>query len=130
MNKKLKSEILKLGLRKEIGKWVRDGCKQKSVNNKKSSCEVCSSKEKLNLHHCYTVTSLFKKYLSNFSRDDFIDRQEFYSLYEKELSNPEYQLTLCSSCHRKLHDKFGYNLISEKQVIKQKEYILKMKGRY
>lgn len=90
-------------------KWVRD--KAKSHYNKDSNCRACDTTEELQFHHFNSVTQLWNIWLKKYKivansdeevkavRDRFIEEHQ-YELYEATV-------TLCKSCHDRLHKVYG-----------------------
>lgn len=91
-------------------KYIRD--RAKSRYTKGTECEICGTKEQLQLHHLNTIDLLWEKWARTNNivinsvddilavRDDFIAAHE-YELYEAVA-------TLCKICHNeKLHKIYG-----------------------
>lgn len=90
-------------------KHIRDGIK--SNYKKDCKCAICSTDEKLELHHYTTVSVLFKNYVEEhkipIDTDEEVRemRQAFYDTYWYELV--DYTVTLCEKHHRELHSIYG-----------------------
>jgi|TARA_R100001443_G_scaffold110913_1_gene123195 hypothetical protein len=90
-------------------KHIRDGIK--SNYKKDCKCAICSTEEKLELHHYTTVSTLFKNYVEEHNIPVDTDeevramRDDFYKMYWYELV--DYTVTLCEEHHRKLHSIYG-----------------------
>lgn len=90
-------------------KHIRDGIK--SNYKKDCKCAICSTDEKLELHHYTTVSILFKNYVEEHNIPVDTDeevramRDDFYKMYWYELV--DYTVTLCEAHHRQLHSIYG-----------------------
>lgn len=90
-------------------KYVRDRAKSKYV--KGSQCEICGVEENLDFHHYYTMTILFKNWLTKKGYvinevDDILSiRDEFIAEEEDKIYSQT--VTLCHSHHMKLHSIYG-----------------------
>lgn len=86
-------------------KHIRDGIK--SNYSKKECCEICGTKDDLELHHYHTVSLLLKNYAAEngipISTDDEVlaMRDDFYQVFWHELV--EDTVTLCNTHHVRLH---------------------------
>lgn len=100
---------------RNIIRAVRDGCK--SQYEKKEYCERCGAKEELVFHHFHTVSLVVERFLvgrEGLPLDEF--RPAIYAAHRRELI--EDGVTLCVSCHHKLHKIYGMKpslLTAEKQ---------------
>ena len=91
-------------------KYIRDGCKAKY--DKGTECNICKTKEELQLHHYTTMTLLWEKYkkengiVINDVEDIKRERDIFVSEYPKEIY--EDTVTLCKFHHMdRLHKIYG-----------------------
>lgn len=91
---------------REFVKFIRDRAKARYV--KDSECYLCGTNESLELHHIYSISRLFRKWLTDNNItvntvDDILDvRDAFIEQHEKELYKDV--LTLCKKHHKQLHD--------------------------
>lgn len=80
----------------------------------KDCCYICGVKDKLELHHLYSVSELFslwcgqrKIVIQQLTEEDMFKlRIDFAVDCEKELAN-EHLVTLCNSHHKRLHMIYG-----------------------
>jgi len=92
-------------------KYVRDFIKKEY--KLRDECYICKSSEKLELHHLYSVSELFRqwcldnKIYSIDSVEEITDyRVKFSKDYRQELSHDNLY-TLCSKHHKQLHTIYG-----------------------
>lgn len=92
-------------------KFIRDYIKKDY--EKDSSCYVCGAKEKLELHHLYSLSEVFNEWcLQNKITDQQIEkdilelRKTFYSDCFDKLCNKNL-VTLCKQHHLNLHTIYG-----------------------
>lgn len=101
-----------VSLKREIVKWVRDYIKKDYI--KSTECYVCGSKEKLELHHIYSLSDLWNKWCKKNNIDQSsITEAEVISLRtifkedcREELSSINL-MTLCQAHHKLLHQIYG-----------------------
>ncbi len=91
-------------------KYVRDRAKSRYVKDDK--CYVCGPVEELlDFHHFHTVDVLFDKWIKEkgiklTTADDVIAvRDDFINEHSHEMF--EDAVTICRSCHKKLHSIYG-----------------------
>jgi len=119
-------------LQRESVKYIRDYIK-KSYKTK-DCCFICDSKEKLELHHIYSLSDLFSSWCKENNIKDITTSDEIKELRvrfqkdtEEKLSNDNLY-TLCKKHHLKLHNIYGqaYSLFTAEKV---KRWLLKMKDK-
>lgn len=87
-------------------KYVRDLAK--SSYKKGDYCEICGSKTDLEFHHYYSMTALLEKWIlqKGYKEEDIISvREEFIAEHTTHIY--EDTVTLCKTCHKKLHKIYG-----------------------
>ena len=96
-------------LKRTVYRYIRDGIKSNYVY--KECCEICGTKEDLELHHPNTVSLLFdefckKRGISVSTEDEVLAiREDFYKEHWFELV--EDVMTLCNTHHKALHKVYG-----------------------
>lgn len=94
-------------LKREVIKYVRD--RTKSQYTIGESCEICKTKDKLELHHYYTISLLVEKWIDvkKYKPEDVLDwRDEFINEHKRELYDEV--VTLCNYHHQqRLHNIYG-----------------------
>jgi len=92
-------------------KYIRDYIKKDY--KPRDECYVCKCKDKLELHHMYSISQLFEVWCSanGISEVDSVDaikdiRVKFYNDEFSKLSN-ENLYTLCKVHHERLHNIYG-----------------------
>lgn len=98
-------------LKRNCIKYVRDYIKREY--KLRDCCYICGSEEKLELHHLYSVSELFNKWLDqNGIRS--VDTEEQILEYRvrfaedcADLLAHEHLYTLCSAHHKRLHNIYG-----------------------
>lgn len=97
------------GLLRDPIKYIRD--RAKARYKKGTQCEICGTTEKLDFHHYYTMTALFRKWCKDNKKsvktvDDILEiRDQFISDEEDKVYNQT--VTLCHDHHMKLHGVYG-----------------------
>jgi hypothetical protein len=87
-------------------KWIRDLNKRKI--HREEFCAICSTTDKLEVHHYHTVSLLVDKWLriSGKREIDVLEwREEFIEEHYHQLITDV--VTLCSKHHKHLHSIFG-----------------------
>jgi 5-methylcytosine-specific restriction endonuclease McrA len=92
-------------------KYIRDYIKKDYKI--RDECYICKSKEKLELHHIYSISQLFENWCmtNNIKEVDSVDiiknlRVKFYEDEFHRLSNDNLY-TLCKVHHERLHNIYG-----------------------
>jgi hypothetical protein len=92
-------------------KYIRDYIKKDYKI--RDECYICKSKEKLELHHIYSISQLFENWCmtNNIKEVDSVDiikdlRVKFYEDEFNRLSNDNLY-TLCKVHHERLHNIYG-----------------------
>ena len=90
-------------------KHVRD--KAKSLYNKGTQCEICSTKEELEFHHYHTLTPLWEKWVKE-NKISIITDEDVLAVRDKFIEEKHEELyvqavTLCKTHHSKLHSVYG-----------------------
>ena len=93
-------------LKRDLTKYVRD--RAKARYEKGESCHICGSKEELDFHHFYSVTTLLNNWVAKNGvnpeevmewRDRFIEEHKV-EMYDETV-------TLCHKHHLQLHSIYG-----------------------
>lgn len=118
------------GMKRTKYKYIRDGIK--SNYKYAECCEVCSTKDDLELHHPNTVSLLFDtwcqtKGIDPSTKEEILEvRSQFYEDHWYELVDDV--MTLCSTHHKSLHKVYGSQPpLSTAQ--KQREWVKRIKDR-
>ena len=98
-------------LKREKVKYIRDFIKKDY--KLRDCCYICNSTNKLELHHLYSVSELFRLWSLTNKVPDSLTVQEIKQLriafaedYATELSNDNL-FTLCDIHHKQLHNVYG-----------------------
>ena len=81
----------------------------------KDKCYICGSKEKLELHHLFSVSQLFEQWCSENKVTEINTVEKITSLREifavdcKESLDHHNLYTLCKTHHQRLHNIYGQN---------------------
>lgn len=95
-----------MALKRDVVKYIRD--KAKSNYKIDTECYICSHCENLQFHHYYSISELVHDWVNLYSvdPDKVLDwRQQFIEEHSIELYKTT--VTLCESCHSKLHRVYG-----------------------
>ena len=104
-------------------KYIRDYIKKEYKYDE--SCYICGSKEKLELHHIYSISELFHHWCKENKIDRIDDveyiksiRIKFKEDYKEYLDNTNLY-TLCNFHHSLLHNLYGqvYPISFDKKII-------------
>ena len=94
-------------------KYIRDYIKKDY--KLKDKCYICGSKEKLELHHLFSVSQLFEQWCSENKVTEINTVEKITSLREifavdcKESLDHHNLYTLCKTHHQRLHNIYGQN---------------------
>ena len=94
-------------------KYIRDYIKKDY--KLKDKCYICGSKEKLELHHLFSVSQLFEQWCSENKVTEIDTVEKITSLSEifavdcKESLDHHNLYTLCKTHHQRLHNIYGQN---------------------
>ena len=81
----------------------------------KDKCYICGSKEKLELHHLFSVSQLFEQWCSEnkVTEIDTVEKitslREIFAVDCKESLDHHNLYTLCKTHHQRLHNIYGQN---------------------
>ena len=98
-------------LKRYFTKYLRDYCKSRYA--KDSKCYICESTKELNFHHYQTVSVLVNSWLKKnglnitTAEEAYLHREAFEEEHQTEMY--EDAVTLCKTCHQKLHSIYGRN---------------------
>ena len=90
-------------------KYVRDRAKSRYI--KDTNCYVCGIGGSLDFHHFYTVDVLFDNWLKT-NKIEVETVEDIIAVRDKFIEEHEYEMfdfavTLCKSCHKRLHTVYG-----------------------
>ena len=94
-------------------KYIRDYIKKDY--KLKDKCYICDSKEKLELHHLFSVSQLFEQWCSEnkVTEIDTVEKitslREIFAVDCKESLDHHNLYTLCKTHHQRLHNIYGQN---------------------
>ena len=94
-------------------KYIRDYIKKDY--KLKDKCYICGSKEKLELHHLFSVSQLFEQWCSEnkVTEIDTVEKitslREIFAVDCKESLDHHNLYTLCKTHHQRLHNIYGQN---------------------
>ena len=94
-------------------KYIRDYIKKDY--KLKDKCYICGSKEKLELHHLFSVGQLFEQWCSEnkVTEIDTVEKitslREIFAVDCKESLDHHNLYTLCKTHHQRLHNIYGQN---------------------
>jgi hypothetical protein len=94
-------------------KYIRDYIKKDY--KLKDKCYICGSEEKLELHHLYSVSQLFKQWCSEnkVTEIDTVEKitslREIFAVDCRESLDHHNLYTLCKTHHQRLHNIYGQN---------------------
>ena len=94
-------------------KYIRDYIKKDY--KLKDKCYICNSKDKLELHHLFSVSQLFKQWCSEnkVTEIDTVEKitslREIFAVDCKESLDHHNLYTLCKTHHQRLHNIYGQN---------------------
>ena len=94
-------------------KYIRDYIKKDY--KLKDKCYICGSKEKLELHHLFSVSQLFKQWCfeNKVTEIDTVEKitslREIFAVDCKESLDHHNLYTLCKTHHQRLHNIYGQN---------------------
>lgn len=120
-------------LKRDEVKYVRDYAK--NLYKRDTKCYICDSEEKLEFHHFYSITTLWRTWLSNVKGISVVNtlgqmidlRDEFVKAHKKELY--EEVVTLCSIHHDSLHRIYGHSPLPT-SAEKQRTWCALQKDKY
>ena len=104
-------------------KYIRDYIKKEYKYD--TCCYICGSKDKLELHHVYSISELFQRWCKENKIDKIEDvayikeiRIKFKEDYDEYLSSKNL-FTLCNFHHALLHNLYGqvYPISFDKKII-------------
>lgn len=93
-------------LKRDIIKYVRDRAKSGYI--KGTSCRICGSTEKLDLHHFHSLSPLLYRWMkaNKLQPEDIVSfRDRFIEEHKDELY--KHVVTLCHEHHLRLHSIYG-----------------------
>ena len=102
-------------------KYIRDYIKKDY--KLKDKCYICGSKEKLELHHLFSVSQLFEQWCSEnkVTEIDTVEKitslREIFAVDCKESLDHHNLYTLCKTHHQRLHNIYGQNYSNHLWVI-------------
>lgn len=112
-------------------KHVRN--KIKSQYTTEDECYICGAKDQLEFHHLKCLSVESQKLLRTRGKikypnegDSDFDELVWFIAKHDEIINPEFFFTLCKTCHKELHSRYGQNYVAWKPVAK---YIEKMRAK-
>ena len=94
-------------------KYIRDYIKKDY--KLKDKCYICGSKEKLELHHLFSVSQLFEQWCSEnkVTEIDTVEKitslRKIFAVDCKESLDHHNLYTLCKTHHQRLHNIYGQN---------------------
>ena len=94
-------------------KYIRDYIKKDY--KLKDKCYICGSKEKLELHHLFSVSQLFEQWCSEnkVTEIDTVEKitslREIFAVDCRESLDHHNLYTLCKTHHQRLHNIYGQN---------------------
>ena len=94
-------------------KYIRDYIKKDY--KLKDKCYICNSRDKLELHHLFSVSQLFKQWCSEnkVTEIDTVEKitslREIFAVDCKESLDHHNLYTLCKTHHQRLHNIYGQN---------------------